>query len=115
MYGRLRAEDLTRIYHQNIEIIDSNILKIKYFKKKSKIFLTFIIPSKPVVNKYKKYKKETELYHQNKGRVFWQMRFDKHHGQVLGRKWFSSEAPKTVAKHLGMLLFSFIFIVFINK
>ena len=48
-----------------------------------------------------KYKEETSKYHKNCGRIFWQFRRNKHHGQVVGCKWFY-QYPKLIAKSLGL-------------
>ena len=46
------------------------------------------------------YKRETYSYHKGVGRVFWQFRRDKLHGQVAGVKWFY-KYPKFIARQLN--------------
>ena len=61
----------------------------------------FFVVDLEMISMYSKYKENTKRYHLGRGRVFWQFRKGKNHGQVLGRGWFG-KFPKTVARKLGL-------------
>ena len=61
----------------------------------------FYVEDELVTSSFLKYKKLTQEKHENKGRVFWQNRNGRIHGQPHGANWFSGDLFKTVAKTLG--------------
>jgi len=100
LFGRLRSEDYVELKHENISVLlddksKEEFLKIDYYKGKSVVPHTFFAYGK-VVELYKLYKSKTEKFHHGNGRVFWQERKGKGHGQVLGKAWFQ-KYPRTIA------------------
>ena len=70
-------------------IDDEQILKCNYCKKKSQKWTSFYVTGKANVDLIMKYKVMTELKHNGTGRVHWQIRKNKIHGQPLGVGWFN--------------------------
>ena len=61
----------------------------------------FYVEDELVISLFLKYRKLTKQKHRNEGRVFWQNRNGRVHGQPHGANWFSGDLFKTVAKELG--------------
>lgn len=62
--------------------------------------MTFYVVGVKEIDICLEYKKLTESKHKNTGRVYWQTRNGKIHGQPIGRNWFSKTFPKIMAKAL---------------
>ena len=54
-----------------------------------------------VISPFIKYKKLTKDEHEGEGRVFWQTKNGRVHGQPYGANWFPTDLFKKVAKKLG--------------
>ena len=62
--------------------------------------MTFYVVGKLEIDVCLECKKMCESKHNNTGRVLWQERKGKIHGQPVGRDWFSKKFPKIMAKAL---------------
>ena len=64
--------------------------------------MTFYVIGQLEIDICLKYKELTVAKHNNTGRVYWQIRNGKVHGQPLGRDFFSKKFPKMMAKALNI-------------
>ena len=64
--------------------------------------MTFYVVGELEIDICMEYKKMTAAKHKNTGRVYWQTRNGKIHGQPIGRNWFSKKFPKIMAKALNI-------------
>ena len=75
---------------------------VRYWKKKSRCWAEFIILGAVEINKVLLWKKLTQKLHNESGRVFWQVRKERLHGQPQGKGYFSRTLANNAAKAIGL-------------